>query len=116
MSRRFNWLLGVLLLCIGAGCVKTPVYAETPQPARLLISKGVNGVNMQWKGKEGVDYALYYRETVGVDQGWKIVPGFQQVTGTGGMIEYRDTSPTAKTRRYRVHTVSLSPERVIKGK
>jgi hypothetical protein len=106
-------MAALLTLVLFSGCVQTPVYSDQPNPARLIIAKGTNGVNMQWKGEKGMEYALYYRDTVGVDTTWKLVPGFERVVGTGKMIEYSDTSPTAKTRSYRVHTLSLSAERFL---
>ena len=96
-----------ILLCFG--CVQAQSRPDRPKPAKLMISRGVNGVNMQWKGEVGTTYTLYYKDTVGTDTSWKIVPRYQHIQGRGELIEFRDTAPTAKSRRYRVHTVEVSP-------
>lgn len=110
-SRCFGW--AVLLSCVlfHVGCVQAQANSQRPEAARLMISRGANGVNMQWMGKEDTVYTLYYRDTVGTDTAWKPVPGYQNVEGRGEMIEFQDTAPTAKTRRYRVHTVKTPQQR-----
>lgn len=99
-------LLLLMLLSGMAGCVQTPAPSER-SAARLMISRGVNGVNMQWKGEEGSTYTLYYKDPMGTDTSWKPVPGYQGVRGAGKLIEVRDSSPEAKHRQYRVHTDSM---------
>ena len=106
---RWSWYTGLLIIAIGTGCVQSQAFAEKPEPSRLMISRGANGVNMQWKGLEGAFYALYYRDAGAADQGWKIVPGYERVAGTGALIQYRDTAPTARSRKYRVHTLKPAP-------
>lgn len=81
--------------------------SERPEPAQLMISRGVNGVVMQWHGDPGTTYTLYYKDTVGTDTAWKAMPGYENVKGTGNLIRLEDNASTAKTRRYRVHTVSI---------
>jgi hypothetical protein len=99
-------LLAALVVGI-SGCVQTPVPSERPAAARLMISRGVNGVNMQWKGEVGSTYTLYYKDPMGADMSWRPVPGYQGIRGTGELIEVRDSSAAAKHRQYRVHTDSM---------
>lgn len=104
------WTLpcAVLLLGLCAGCVQAQVSSR-PEPASLMISRGTNGVNMQWEGVDQTVYTLYYRDTVGADTSWKAMPGYENIVGKGELIEFTDKAPTAKSRRYRVHTVKLPP-------
>ena len=108
---RIRWgLFPVLFLCLlGAGCVQAKPNEKPLEAARLMVTRGANGVNMQWNSELGRVYTLYFRETRGADTAWKPVPGYEKIQGTGEMIEYRDTSPTAMNRRYRLHTVMPAP-------
>jgi hypothetical protein len=98
-------LLAVLL--ISSGCVQGRMNPEGPKPAKLMISRGVNGVTMQWKGEVGTTYTLYYRDGSGPQASWKPVPGYEEKLGTGDLITFQDRSPMAKQRQFRVHTLSI---------
>ena len=102
-------LIVLLAVALSSGCVQTDSRSSQPKPAQLMISRGTNGVNLQWNGEPGAVYTLYYRDTVGMDTEWKIMPGYNQVQGMGEMIAFEDRASTAKSRRYRVHTNTFAP-------
>lgn len=93
------------LALLSTGCVQTRVSSDVPEPAKLMISRGVNGVSMQWHGELGTIYTLYYKDTLGRDTEWKPMPRYENIQGFGRLIQFQDNAPTAKSRRYRVHTV-----------
>jgi len=102
-------IVAVLIMAFCVSCVQAKPKADQNEAAKLMISRGANGVNMQWMAEEGVVYTLYYRDTVGSDTAWRPVPGYKKVLGKGELVTFSDAAPTAKTRRYRVHTVMPFP-------
>jgi hypothetical protein len=79
---------------------------------RMLVTRDINGVHLQWESELGKGYTVYYRSPQIPNDPWKELPGAVRIKGTGELIQITDDSENARQRRYRIET--LEPVKKIK--
>ncbi|MEX2606953.1 MAG: hypothetical protein WD708_06375 [Kiritimatiellia bacterium] len=115
LSARFlrRLLMGVVLGSgLFHGCVRVEAARDSGEGIRMLVTRDINGVQMQWESVEGKGYTVYYREPWIPKNKWKELPGGVELKGTGEVIRLTDTSEDARKRKYRIET--LEPVRKSK--
>lgn len=88
------------------GCVRVDAARDANEGIRMLVTRDINGVHLQWESELGKGYTVYYREPwVPNDSSWKGLPGAVEIRGTGDVIRITDTTVNARQRKYRIETL-----------
>lgn len=104
---RFACLIGLLGSGVLHGCVRVDAARDTREGIRMLVTRDINGVHLQWESELEKGYTVYYREPwVPVPNNtWKELPGAVEIKGTGKLIRLTDDSTHARHRKYRIETL-----------
>lgn len=98
----------VALFILPASLLLSACVTEIQKPvteAALFTTRAGNDVKISWQSKPGEMYAIHYSESRRSGSQWKILPGCERVSGTGGMIEKTDRVPAGTPRYYRLIVV-----------
>lgn len=99
----------VLLVFLGSGllhgCVRVDAARDSREGIRMLVTRDINGVQLQWESERGKGYTIYYRNPRVPNDTWKELPGAVEIRGTGEVIRLTDNSANAHDRKYRIETL-----------
>ncbi len=95
--------LGFVLVVGGCTTVETPVLPR--RDTVLTVTRVENEYTLSWKSEAGQDYAVLF--SAGSGRPWSLLPGFEQVTGTGETIVVRDRALPGEARYYRLHALRV---------
>ena len=77
--------------------------SEVVKPAAqtvLMVTRAGETVNMQWQSLSGATYTVIYADQMGSGAQWKPLPQGLRLPGTGGLMQLKDTPPSAHPRYY----------------
>lgn len=102
-------LVGLLLLAAG-GCASWRVK-EVVQPvreARLFVVHAGEDFVLRWESRTNTSYTVLYTSSLWPRPEWKVLPGAEQIQGTGAELTVKDRGDLAEMRYYRLQ-VHLQP-------
>jgi hypothetical protein len=105
--------LGALSLSF-SGCVHQEV-AGKPEPASrtmLTVTRSGDSVRLGWKSEVEKVYDILYTEKLGGQTKWKILPGANNLRGTGKIMTFTDAVENGMTRYYRLNISISSPRKI----
>lgn len=95
--------VGMLLLAAG-GCASWRVR-EVVQPvreARLFVVHAGEDFVLRWESQTNTSYAVLYTSSLWPRPEWKVLPGAEQLKGTGAELTVKDRGDLDEMRYYRL--------------
>jgi len=97
-----------VMVCLG--CVRVEANKQPSRGTRMLVTRDINGVQLQWDSEKDRGYTIYWRNPRVPNDTWKELPGAVEIRGTGETIRIRDDVPNASQRNYRIETLEKASE------
>lgn len=97
-------VVACLMILASAGCVSREIIEVKPvSEVVLTVARSGSSVTLQWQSRVGSTYAVLYSGRMGGGGQWQVLPGAENIQGTGALIQLTDEVPEAQQRYYRLH-------------
>jgi hypothetical protein len=86
-----------------AGCVTEQIrHSPSLAESSLIVTRSGEEVTLHWQTEPGSLYTISYTDRRGQPGGWKLLPGWVNVPGTGALMMATDRVRADQDRRYQL--------------
>ena len=102
-GRRGARVVACMLMALWfSGCVTEVADIPGQTRATLMVSRSGEEVQGSWKGEKGRYYTVLYAPARDARTPWKVLPGYDMLPGTDGLLILKDRVPLNENRYYRL--------------
>jgi hypothetical protein len=73
----------------------------------MIVTRIGEEVTLNWNSAKGFLYTVSYSDKLSRQPGYRPLPGYVRIPGTGGPLQARDRVPLNKDRRYQLSVVPV---------